>query len=318
VKFPLRQKGCGKLQATFHRAFYRLSRQPNIVKFLTNLPSQACRRRQSGRVSVALAVAWLLGFALLLRAGLPLWGYLAAKPAADLATATADPATGRHAPDLAALQSLALFDSGAIVTDAARPALNTALNLRLEGVILAGNGANSMAVIVSGDQRGSYRAGDTLPAGANVLVDSIARDHVVIDNRGQREVLWLFEGAETTPAAGTAITGNAAGFVLPPGSDQRVVRTAARLAEIISVAPEQVNGQLVGYRVTPGARLKEFVQLGFETNDIVTAVDGIALNDIANMPKLYGLMDGATEVSFSLLRNGTPLNLKVTLETAAN
>ena len=225
---------------------------------------------------------------------------------------------------MAALRTLALFADPTAAPASSPAALNTALNLRLEGVILSGSGENSMAVIVSGEQRDTYRRGDELPTGANVRIDSIARDHVVIDNRGQREVLWLFDGETPTSAAGvnsvTSITGAATGLTLPPGTDQRMLNTAARLAEIIRVAPEQANGRLIGYRLTPGARLKEFVQLGFETNDIVTAANGIALNDIANLPKLYGLMDGATEVSFSLLRNGMPMTLNVTLnpESAAS
>jgi general secretion pathway protein C len=152
-----------------------------------------------------------------------------------------------------------------------------------------------------------------LPAGANIRVESIARDHVVIDNRGQREVLWLFTGGNSTAATHGTATGGTAQLNLPPGVDERVVKTAARLAEIIRVAPEHYNGSLVGYRLSPGARLKDFVNLGFEEGDIVTAVDGIALNDMANLPKLYSLMDGASEVSFSLLRNGAPMTRKVTL-----
>jgi general secretion pathway protein C len=220
-----------------------------------------------------------------------------------------------HVLDLAGLQALDLFDSVSSTTTpaASLPAMNTALNLQLEGVILAGDGASSLAVIASGATRGSYRAGDSLPSGANIRVDSIARDHVVVDNRGQREVLWLFGGNNAAPVVNAGATGAAMGFALPAGTDARVLKTAARLAEMISVAPELKNGRLVGYRLTPGMRLKDFVQLGFQTNDIVTAVNGIALDNVANLPKLYSLMDGASEVSFSLLRDGAPLNLKVTL-----
>jgi general secretion pathway protein C len=316
VKSPLRQNGCGKLPVGIGGTIGT----DNTLKLLEKSTSATGPGEQSGRVALPLAVAWVLAAALLLRVGLLLWEGVSSEPASGSAAAEA-PATARQ-PDLAALQALHLFASGSglAATSAAMPTLNTALNLHLEGVMLAGAGGDSRAVILSGDRRGSYRAGDTLPAGANITVESIASDHVVIDNRGQREVLWLFTGRKSgTDAAAAAVTGNP-GLVLPPGTDARVVKTAARLAEIISVAPEVVNGQVVGYRLTPGARLKDFVQLGFQTNDIVTAVNGLALNDVGNLPQLYSLMDGATEVSFSLLRAGAPLNLKVTLapETPVN
>jgi general secretion pathway protein C len=265
-------------------------------------------------------VALAASLALLLRVGLTLWTAMVPGPDAVTPPPSEDPLEASRKPDLAALQGLALFDSAsartALATPDALPAVNTALDLRLEGVVLAGAAANSRAMIASGERQGTYRTGDTLPAGTNVLLSAIARDHVVIDNRGQREVLWLFGGEAAAPVAAPATPG----LALPPGTDQRVLKTAARLAEIISVTPAHENGRLIGYRLSPGARLKEFVLLGFETSDIVTAVNGIALNDVANLPQLYSLMDGATEVSFSLLRGGAPLSLKVTLspETIAN
>lgn len=267
-------------------------------------------------------MAWLLGVALVLRVGLPLWQNVAAEPAVEAATAAPELAAGSQAPDLAALQALDLFDSTpstSISTTGAPAVLNTALNLRLEGVIIAGNASDSRAVIASGAERGSYRAGDALPAGAGIRVDSIARDHVVVDNRGQREVLWLYTGGTAaTAGTGNIAAGNNPPLALPPGTDARVVRTAARLAEIIRVTPENVNGALVGYRLSPGAQLKEFVNLGLREGDIVVAADGIALNNVANMPKLLSLMDGATEVSFSLLRDGAPLTLNITLSPENN
>ena len=294
------------------------------MKLLAKFPVQE-PLHEAGRARLPLLVALVAGTALAVRAGLPLWSALFA-PESALDTQAMETDTAIDAqPDLALLQSLPLFDSAAAPAPAAAslPALNTALNLRLEGVMLAGDGANHQAVILGNERRGSYRVGDSLPGAANVSVASIARDHVIIDNRGQREVLWLYANghapaASIASARGAAMNGTAAGIVPPPGTEERVAKTAARLAEIISVAPEVVNGQLAGYRLTPGARLKEFVQLGFQTNDIVTAVNGIALNDVANLPKLYGLMDGATEVSFSLLRDGVPLHLKVTLDPAAS
>ncbi|MDY6982631.1 MAG: type II secretion system protein N [Pseudomonadota bacterium] len=300
------------------------------MKFLTKFPV-APAPHEAGRARLALLVALVAGTALAVRVALPLWSTLTPATSHEQQLAPAITASNTK-PDLALLQSLPLFDGdveSAPAPAAALPALNTALNLRLEGVMLAGDGENHQAVILGSAGRGSYRVGDSLPANANVKVVSIARDHAIIDNRGQREVLWLYSNAQpassapavvmpsqTTAFAGNALNGTASGIVPPPGTDERVAKTAVRLAEIISVAPEVVNGQLAGYRLSPGLRLKDFVQLGFQTNDIVTAVNGIALNDVANLSKLYGLMDEATEVSFSLLRDGVPLQLKVTLDPA--
>jgi general secretion pathway protein C len=284
------------------------------MKLIGKLPCRPVCRGQLGKASLPALVSAVLAVALVLRLALPLWAAMSPESEAGSASASAGLGSSNAGPDLIALQSLDLFGAAApLATTESAPAMNTSLSLRLEGVVIASEAGESLAVIASGGQRGSYRSGDALPAGASIRVDSIARDHVVIDNRGQREIIWLFTGGNSIPApAGTALAGNPQ-VSLPPGTDARVLKTAARLAEIISVSPEQSNGSLIGYRLAPGARLKDFVNLGFEEGDIVTAVNGIALNDVANLPKLYGLMDGASEVSFSLLRKGTPQSLNVTL-----
>ncbi len=310
MKSPFRQKVCGKLPATFRLLFA----SQKAVKSLPQYAPEQHKVGQSGRVALPLVVACVLGLALLARIGVPLWNSVAPAPEAGPAGPDAATADGQHRPDLAAMQALALFDSASTPVSDPAPgatAVNTTLDLRLEGVILAGEGGASLAVIVSGNQQASYRTGDTLPVGTNIVVDSIARDHVVIDNRGQSEVLWLFGGEAAAPVTAGTTQG---AITLPPGAEEHVLQTAARLAEIITVEPAVENARVIGYRLTPGARLKDFVQLGFRTNDIVTAVNGIALDNPANLPKLYGLMDGATEVSFSLLRDGAPLSLNVRLD----
>jgi general secretion pathway protein C len=308
--------------------------------------AQACFRRsgrQGGRITLPLVLALLLGLALIARVGLAVRELLVPEMTSAAATVPGAAQTARQKPDLAALQALKLFDQAGpgpatYAPGATLPAASTELNLRLEGVMLAGNPQNSVAIIVSNTRQGSYRVGEALPVGTNVRLEEVAQDHVIISNGGQREALWLFaEGESGPPAPASAISvpgtipvsgagaggGAAAAHNLPPAAAQALDglaatnpaagRVAATLAEIITVSPAQQNGQLIGYRLTPGAKLKEFLQLGFRTNDVVTAVNGVALSDMANLPLLYRLMNEATEVSFSLLREGEPLTLQIAL-----
>jgi general secretion pathway protein C len=190
--------------------------------------------------------------------------------------------------------------------------------------MLGGQPQASVAVIVSNARQASYHPGDALPGAGNIVLDSIAADHVIVDNNGRKEALWL----DASPASNRTGTGRSAPTP-PPGAVPLEItgvlggRTAeglpvvaATLSEIIKVQPAQENGQLIGYRLSPGEKLREFVQLGLETNDVVTQVNGLALNDMANMPKLYALMNEATEVSFLLLREGKPMTLQFALTDA--
>lgn len=228
--------------------------------------------------------------------------------------------------DLAAVQALALFGEGTTVAPVpmlADAVAVSGLDLRLDGVAVAANADDSVAIIASNGRVGSFRVGDTLPAGVNVVLAEVAPDHVVLDNNGSPLALGLYDSARRQTSSGSGIAApddaarGAAALAASRGADtqtlQQRTQAAARLAEIIEVSPAAADGALIGYRLTPGARLKDFVQLGFRDNDIVTAVNGIALTDVANLPELYRLMNEAGDVSFSLLRDGQPLTLEMTL-----
>jgi general secretion pathway protein C len=245
--------------------------------------------------------------------------------------------------DVGAVQALALFTGAPTQTGTASSPtqllanlLATDLNLQLEGVVLATPASESRALIVSGSEQRSYKVGESLPVGANVSLQEVAQDHVVLNNNGADEVLWLYEAgkAKRVSASGSTVrpirvapTARSAARTeqgaasnatvlneLPAQGQRHPAVVAALLAEIVQIEPEHANGQQIGYRLMPTAKLKEFMQLGFKAGDVATAVNGIALNDAANLPKLYGVLNGATDVTFSLLRDQQPLTLQVKLK----
>jgi general secretion pathway protein C len=85
------------------------------------------------------------------------------------------------------------------------------------------------------------------------------------------------------------------------------------LSEIVKVSPGHINGQLQGYWLSPGEHRIEFVRLGFKTNDILTQLNGIELNDMTNLPGLFGELTSASDVILSLLREGRPVNQELSL-----
>ena len=72
------------------------------------------------------------------------------------------------------------------------------------------------------------------------------------------------------------------------------------------------NG-LRGYRVAPGRDAAQFTALGFESGDIVTAVNGYALSDPTNTVRLYQLMRDATDATFEVERDGATVSISVSL-----
>ena len=284
---------------------------------------------EAGRITLP----QLTGLLLLAAVGIRGWvtvDFLGGERSLDSGSSvSADPdATSITGPDLAALQALGLFSGNAegraLTVQQTLPAASS-LNLLLQGVMLGGEPEASIAVIVSNARQASYRLGESLPGAGRIVLEQVAADHVIVNNNGRQETLWLYDtrqggssggannagGATSTSISGAIpleVTGRLGGRT---ADDLPIV--AASLAEIIQVSPAQENGQLIGYRLSPGVKLKEFVQLGLMTNDVVTEVNGMALNDMANLPRLYALMNDATEVSFSLLREGQPMTLRFSL-----
>ena len=278
----------------------------------------------AGRITLPAITALLLILALTFRIG------MAGKELTDESTSALLPSVSSSGPaaslevDLARVQGLNLFGEApnADVSSSQATGANanqTSLNLQLEGVVIAADASRSAAIIVVGGKQGTYRIDETLPVGNQVKLASVYSDHVIINNDGASESLWLYDANKTNTAGqGSATTTTGPRTTSALINQLRAQRAnapavAATLGEIIQVAPAQANGELVGYRLSPGVKLKEFVQLGFKENDIVTSVNGIALNDMRNLPQLYSLMNEATEVSFSLLRNGQPLTLQISL-----
>jgi general secretion pathway protein C len=76
------------------------------------------------------------------------------------------------------------------------------------------------------------------------------------------------------------------------------------------------NGDLLGYRISPGKDRAQFSQLGFKSGDLVTGVNGIDLNDPANTMRLYQTMRTASEAVFDLQRGEESVSLSVSLQSS--
>lgn len=262
--------------------------------------------------------------------------FASAPPFADSADTL--PAPAAEAVDIAGLQARRLFgtrDAAVAGTASGQPVarpeapIETRLNLRLEGVVVGNPASTGFAMITAGNTTGSYRVGERLPGGGRVVLDAIYPDRVVLENNGSNETLWLYDAgrdavstaptpAAALPAAGQAEGGSYDPVALVRAFRERLANTPAAtefltLAEIVRISPAQENSRLVGYRLSPGEHLKEFVRLGFRTNDIVTRVNGIELDDIGNLPALYDVMTTAGDVTLTLERDGRPLDLQLSL-----
>ncbi len=211
-------------------------------------------------------------------------------------------------------------------------AQETRLELRLRGIIASTADGLGRAIIEHKSKQQVYAVDDKLPISGRVMLAKVMRDRVVIDNRGTYELLILFEDStlssqlpdtftagSSPPIAATAVRaidkrGDSKATALAQSYRQRLYQNPQSLAKLVRITAVRDEGILLGYRVSPGSDSAQFEQLGFKAGDLVTSVNGIALNDPGNTVRLYQLMRSAREAVFDLEREGQLLSVSVSLD----
>lgn len=251
------------------------------------------------------------------------------------------------APVAAPATSLArwhLFGNPAPAVDArglAESAPETALALVLHGVLAGADPAHGVAIIADaqGDER-SYAVGAALPG--NATLEAVYADRVALRRNGALESLRLRppEDAAAAPAAANAaaprmplntapapglLPGSAAApapfvtpSIAPMGQDfetitQKLGVDPARLAREVSVLPVMENGRFVGVRLGGGRDMPVIARLGLQPDDVVTAVNGIALDSPARAQEVARSLAGAEAVKVTVRRNGRTEDLSASL-----
>jgi general secretion pathway protein C len=213
----------------------------------------------------------------------------------------------------------------------AQSAPDTTLNLVLKGIVSAEDPKKGWVIIADGqnvDRR--YVVGDAI--GSDVTLDSIYSDRVILSRAGVLETLRLPKSqalnagqASTTTSQTTqgSTTQNATTpYVQSPislgGVDWN--QTSAKLgvdvkalAQQVTVLPVIENGQIVGVRLQGSVDTPLVSRLGLQADDVVTAINGIALDSPSKAQAVAQSLATANSATVTIRRNGKIENLKVGL-----
>lgn len=202
---------------------------------------------------------------------------------------------------------------------------DTRLNLRLRGAVMADESRLAHAIIAdaSGTEK-VYFINDNIPGGARL--QRVQLDRVVLNRSGTLEVLRLPRELSSAPpppppAAPAPV---ARSGVRPPTARPRtepapatvqeaVSQGAAGFLEIVRPAPFMPDGQLRGYRLFPGPNRQRFNALGLRSGDLVTEINGMALDNPAQGMEIFNSLGETTQVTLTLERDGQPETLNLDL-----
>jgi general secretion pathway protein C len=230
---------------------------------------------------------------------------------------------------LTAPEPVVVPDPGAAAREGIeKGAKETRLAVKLRGVVASTEDGLGYAVIEYSSKQDVYAVGDKLPVSGKVELAKVLPRQVVLDNNGTYELLELFEespldsqllqapppeqAAAAQPGARQMISGADASELARSYRD-RLYQNPQSLADVVTISAVRENGDLQGYRIAPGKQREQFELMGFKPGDLITSVNGIALNDPANTLRLYQTMRSASEAVFELQRDGQPLTMSVSL-----
>lgn len=212
--------------------------------------------------------------------------------------------------DVDTIASAYLFGEQAVTDSAAERqeiinAPETRLDLVLTGIVSEANGNRSRALIKSGrNDQESYAVGSDVTNG--VKLHAIYANRVILDRSGRFETLTLESVKQAQSLTGVERTRTVSSDLASDLGDvrQEILANPANASRYIRLQPERQNGNLVGYRIYPGADRGLFEKAGLKPGELVTAVNGQPLNNPAASLKLLSNLASASSASVTLERDG--------------
>jgi len=201
----------------------------------------------------------------------------------------------------------------------------TRLNLTLRGIVASGSPKIAKAIIADSTGRENFYAlGAKIPGGA--LLEEIHDKHVILKRNDRLETLQLPKDApvnqsfrntrQTSRSSRRNISSSAnknTGTLLR--EYRETLKTdPQKLMDLVRTQPYRENGKLVGYKIRPGKDRKLLRKFGLRSGDVVTAVNGVSLDNPIKGLEILRDLSSASQVSISIKRNGIAKNLSFQID----
>jgi general secretion pathway protein C len=192
-------------------------------------------------------------------------------------------------------------------------------NLVLAGTIATQDPKRGVAIISDGGPSKVYAVGDTV-GGASL--HSVYLDHVILDRSGVLETLLLprllgagmhgppvVRRASASPSTVTAVENIRRMVQQDPGLLDQVMRTVPSY--------DGAAGKLRGFRAYPGRNRQIFGKLGLKPGDLVTAINGTALDDPQHSQDVFNTIQTSDHVSVTVERGGVKQEITLNIAQVA-
>src|SRR6202041_1899560 len=192
-------------------------------------------------------------------------------------------------------------------------------NLVLAGTIATQDPKHGVAIISDGGPSKVYSVGDNV-GGASL--HSVYLDHVILDRNGQLETLLL------PRQLGAGMRGPP--VVRRAGGDPRTVAAVDNIRRLVQQDPSLLDqvmrtvpsydnaaGRLRGFRAYPGRNRQIFNKLGLRPGDLVTAINGTALDDPQRSQEVFNTIQTSDHVTVDVERGGQKQQITLNIAQGA-
>jgi general secretion pathway protein C len=197
----------------------------------------------------------------------------------------------------------------------------SAANLLLAGTIATQDPRRGVAIISDGGGPSKvYSVGDRV-GGASL--HSVYLDHVILDRAGALETLQL-------PRQLLAGNRGAATTLRRVGADPRTVAAVENIRHMVQQDPgildqvmrtvasyDNAAGKLRGFRAYPGRNRQIFGKLGLKAGDLVTAINGTALDDPQRSQEVFNTIQTSDHVTVTVERGGQKQDISLNIAQVA-
>lgn len=258
------------------------------------------------------------------------------QPPPQLAPVKAAPAPKKQATiNVEGVAGLHLFGEANAPVEEQVEAEETQLNLKLLGTYVSSEENISSAIIeANGSQESVYFIGDKLKVRGQVTLHKVEPLQVILKNGGKYETLTLIEQLNQQVLSSARKPKLQSGDSGPERTIDK--RRDARLSKELAAMKEQMysnpqalkdianvqpvvdaNGQVSGFKVSPGKDPRMFTRLGLRRNDVITSVNGQRLSN-EGMMGVMNELSSSDSVEVTIERNGRPVTLILGISDMGN
>ena len=208
------------------------------------------------------------------------------------------------------------------------------LDLKLHGIVAYTDKKGYALISSNGKEQKVYGQGDKINDDDEVTITKLFPEKVVINNHGTEIELILpsneNKNAKANPTPSRSMNNNRS--MPPPAAARRnsgkparagnnapdlssfrsqVLANPAKLMDVATPSPayDPETDEFIGFRVQPGSNRQIFRQIGLRANDVITSVNGIALDSPQKGASVLGELAQASSITLEVKRGNQILTL---------